>query len=223
MAVFDVKHLNNLNFPDRYYSLHDFAQGGSSVNCDALAKGANKFRQYICNVLVNNLEPIMGIFSVIVVITGLLLVAVGIFRIRRHHEGMMMHRVSPLSTFFYFVSGAMILQYNDSILLLGHSVFANMFDFNADKGNTFNATIAYYAKSIMQGGATLSTNHIIKELTFALLLVVGMFSFVRGMILLIKMGEGGGESSMPKAMTHIVAGIVGANAPAMYALIRNLA
>jgi hypothetical protein len=62
------------------------------------------------------------------------------------------------------------------------------------------------------------------ETLFAVLMVVGYISFLRGAMLLVKMGEGagGGESSGTKAVVHIVAAGLLCNANHVTALIGNL-
>ena len=62
------------------------------------------------------------------------------------------------------------------------------------------------------------------ETLFAVLMVVGYISFLRGAVLLIKMGEGlaGGESSGSKATVHIVAAALLCNANHVASLIYNL-
>ena len=62
------------------------------------------------------------------------------------------------------------------------------------------------------------------ETLFAVLMIVGYISFLRGALLLVKMGEGsgGGESSGTKAVVHIVAAGLLCNANHVTALINNL-
>ncbi len=71
-----------------------------------------------------------------------------------------------------------------------------------------------------QGGQSFWT----LETLFAVLMVVGFISFLRGAMLLVKMGEGsgGGESSGTKAVVHIVAAGLLCNANHVTALINNL-
>ena len=58
---------------------------------------------------------------------------------------------------------------------------------------------------------------------FAVLMVIGFISFIRGAMLLVKMGEGqGAESSGAKAITHIVAAAFLCNANHVASLISNL-
>jgi hypothetical protein len=54
-------------------------------------------------------------------------------------------------------------------------------------------------------------------------MVVGIISFARGLMLLVKAGEGGGpEAGMGKAITHILAGLVGVNGLAFWQLFNTM-
>ena len=51
------------------------------------------------------------------------------------------------------------------------------------------------------------------QVIYAILLVVGLLSFLRGCLFLLRLGEGNAqEGSMQKAVVHIVAGVIGMNA-----------
>lgn len=51
------------------------------------------------------------------------------------------------------------------------------------------------------------------QVVYAILLVVGLISFLRGCLFLLKLGEGNSqENSVQKAVVHIVAGMIGMNA-----------
>ena len=52
--------------------------------------------------------------------------------------------------------------------------------------------------------------------------LIGVIAFVRGMLLLIKIGEGGQGGHVGKAFSFICAGIVGVNMASFYDLFNNI-
>ncbi len=61
------------------------------------------------------------------------------------------------------------------------------------------------------------------QVVYAILLVVGLISFLRGCLFLLKLGEGGSqENSAQKAVVHIVAGVIGMNAEVFEQLISGV-
>lgn len=62
----------------------------------------------------------------------------------------------------------------------------------------------------------------IKYLMFAVLFLVGIISFIRGMVSLVKLGEGGQGQGVGRSLTFIFAGIVAINADSFYQLMENI-
>ena len=62
----------------------------------------------------------------------------------------------------------------------------------------------------------------IQYAVFAVAFLVGVIAFVRGMLLLIKIGEGGQGGHVGKAFTFIFAGVVGVNMSSFYDLFNNM-
>ncbi|NCX93310.1 MAG: hypothetical protein EBX40_01375 [Gammaproteobacteria bacterium] len=150
------------------------------------------------------LFPISLMLSFVAVAIGIILVAVAIYRVREHSIGG--RQKSPMATAFYFISGAILIQYGPLLHMISASTFYGFDNFQ------YYPTVLSYAQVLTT--PNLDPNEAIKQFTFSLLLIVGLFSFLRGVFLLIKVGEGGGgpESSLSKAIAHIVAGVAAINA-----------
>jgi hypothetical protein len=154
---------------------------------------------------------VSGIVGYVSLGIGLCLLYIGLHRIRHHGQGMSSKHYSPLGTIFYFIAGAVCLQYETVAQSLAVSLFG-------DTGNVVTTMGAYIDIINNESDPAQQT----LDFAFAMLLAIGIVSFLRGFIILVKMGEGASEGALPKALTHIFAGVVGINASAAYALITNL-
>lgn len=171
------------------------------------------------------LIPLSNVLQYMTEIIGLCLIVMGLHRLR-HHSGTMhagKHH-SPMATFFFIVCGSMMLAYSDLALAISETIFGGFIGPYVPP-NPLNPIdypnpmqVQYYIPLVENATDPMQQ---IEYFTFAVLLVVGLLSFVRGLLLLVKLGEGGHESTLPKALTHIGAGVIGVNAGQAYQVIQS--
>jgi hypothetical protein len=197
------------------------------------------FSGHILDFILFVLYPMTLILSMTAVVIGIILFIVGIQRLRHHHANQNARQVSYMGTVAYFVAGVILIQYGPVLHMLSASTFFGMY---STSGTEYMPTMFSYVQCVadaavnssgtaMGGGTpglpgcapTTDPSFFMQELTFSLLLIVGLFSFLRGVFLLIKLGEGGGEGGvLSKAIAHIVAGIIGVNAQAAWELVQDM-
>jgi len=204
---------------------------GFSALCAVFKSVPAGFSGHILDFILFVLYPISLMLSMIAVVIGIILFIAGIHRLRSHHSGQNSRQVSYLGTVGYFIAGVILIQYGPVLHMLSASTFFSMY---ATDNMQYMPTVFDYVSCVSNAaqssgsatgacGVNQSPGFYIQELTFSLLLVVGLFSFLRGVFLLVKLGEGGQEGGvLPKAMAHIVAGIIGVNAQAAWTLIQDM-
>ena len=178
-----------------------FSEVGKSV------PATNESIQFLLQVL----KPIQQMIQVVLRIVGLCIMAMGMHRVKNH--GLSLKQHSPLATVLHFIAGAVVFSYAHVAQEFSNSFFGNMSHY------AVKTDVLQYVTYI-QNNPHLSAMQQSKEVTFALMLVVGLFSLVRGFMLLLKADEGQGrESVMARAIVHIVAGLVGVNLPIVLKMI----
>ncbi|ODN43860.1 hypothetical protein [Piscirickettsia litoralis] len=176
------------------------------------------------------LMPFLHLIDVIGPVVGFITLCVGFHRLRYHSNPQMMsmHRRSPMATGFYFFVGSVLL----FPFYLIESISGSMFQTpqilqqycggsSGEKFLSYFNTLQYQYIITFNNGvfqcvptsANSTTDNLIK-LAYAMLFVIGFASFLRGIFLLIRLGEhmGGPSASMSKVIAHIVAGICAINA-----------
>ncbi len=196
-----------------------------------LAHAATPFYERVIDFLNNTMNPIMTSVQVISRFVGIFMVMVGIIRLKRHSHHEMMHRISPAGTLFMFISGGVLVMFTPELFIFGNSVFGHHFFLGGHEWNSVVNTQCVYGGQghfcPMLGYARIvehstdiqkSTLDLLKLIAFSILFLVGSISFLRGFILLTKVGEGSmsGGAHLPKTLTHIIAGTIGVNAPIVY-------
>lgn len=174
--------------------------------------------QEVTRILQDDISPLVNSLHYLMVAVGVVFVIVGITRCKHHYQGYGQQRHSPLATFFYFFSGTILVGYSPEIVALSQSTFgiggAQSFLNNA------NNPVLYYIQQA-QNNQT-DTVKLLKDLVYGVLLLIGMVAFIRGFMLMVKAGEGHGQDAVvSKALTHIIAGIVGINAPLAVQIMNN--
>ncbi len=192
------------------------------------------FSGHILDFILFVLYPIGLMLSMTAVVIGIILFIIGIHRLRHHHANQNSKQVSYLGTVAYFISGVILIQYGPILHMISASTFFGMY---ATENMQYMPTVFDYVSCVANAaqahgggdaplGCTAGQNNadfFIQELTFSLLLIVGLFSFLRGVFLLVKLGEGGPEGGvLSKAIAHIVAGIIGVNAQAAWMLVQDM-
>jgi len=206
---------------------------------------AGSFTSHMTDIMLNVMSPLVDVTTGIARVMGILFILVGIMRLHRHAHHHMMHRLSPIATAMFFFVGATLGAYGPILGSLANSAFnkANpqMFSTCAVKVNdksksgatsgvtttkrSFCPIIGYVKEeqkaASLKGGDKNKAE--IKIMAFALLFIVGLISFFRGMILLVRLGEGsGGEGSMLRPVMHLGAGVFGVNAQAFYNIVHGV-
>jgi len=163
----------------------------------------------------NVLRPISQGLNWVLRIIGVCIFSLGLHRVKNHQQ----KNHSPLATFFHFVSGAFIFSYAHMAAMFSHSLFGHM------NGNKINLSFMNYVHQIHHAAHSHNFQAIaLKEVVFALMLLVGLFSFVRGFMLLTYAGEqsGGGESLLTKSAIHIIAGLIAINLQSIFNIIQYM-
>ncbi|WP_119344943.1 hypothetical protein [Facilibium subflavum] len=156
------------------------------------------FIHHLISNLANDLYPLLTTISVLI---GFVVLIIGFMRLTKHGKQQnMMRHYSPVSTIFHFIAGAMLISIVPTFQMLEGTFFQNTLEANP---------ILHYAEVSTQ---TLDKGLQLKSLFFSCAIIIGFISLLRGLILLIKIGEGQQEGSASKVITHIIAGIVGINA-----------
>jgi len=149
-------------------------------------------------------DPNWGLYKLITTfgtLAGLLLVIIGFYRLQKHGRQQQMFRYhSPLATFFYLLSGVALLSYTGFFQMLSYTFFSN-YEFSA------NPIMSYMTFP------DDTTETALQYLTYSCLIVIGAIAVLRGMLALIKLGEGqGGTSEIASTVTYICAGACALNA-----------
>ncbi len=204
------------------------------------------------NFLVNFLDPFYTLIIVSTRLIGIFLVFVGITRLRRMGQQNMMHRTSPAATTAYFFVGCIFTAFMPELLAFSNAIFGSgtiqsgtqtftgsnpdltyacsSYTPNPDAGSSglashVNCPVLGYYNDIVKNQTTYASDAAatLMQVVYAILLVVGLISFLRGCLFLLKLGEGNSqESSVQKAVVHMVAGMIGMNAEAFQTLISGV-
>lgn len=177
------------------------------------------------------LVPLLHLINIVGPVIGLAMLAVAIHRLRHHSNPhmMSMHRRSPMASSFYFVVGA-ILTYPDYVIqAISGSLFRTpqILD-QVCPSSTGEGFLSYFkdlhAQSMLVfsdgklhcvvASSTINPDENLIKLAYAVLFVVGLISFMRGIFLLTLLGEhmGGQDASLSRIVAHVAAGIFAINA-----------
>ncbi len=201
---------------------------------------APDFFTFVKNILEQDLQPLMSITTTISYMIGLFLIITGMTRLYRHGSGTqnMMHRASPTATAMYFVAGIVLVSFMPYLQMISNSIFpmdassvlmhqcsstsvlsTKQFE---TASNDFCPMLAYSQNIPSANSNSDAIGQAMKYLIFGVLFLVGVISFIRGMVQLVKIGEGGQGGGLGKAFTHIFAGIVAVNADSFYMTFENI-
>lgn len=171
--------------------------------CAVPPDGAS-FNVYANYVICNIGNPDWGLYTVVMsfgTIVGFILIMVGCYRLTKHGKQQQMFRYhSPLATTFYLGSGAALVSYTGFFQMLSATFFQTYMD--------PNPLAPYYNNPDI----LTNTNTALQYLTYSCLIIVGVIALVRGMVALIKLGEGQGNSDLTSSVTYLLAGTCALNA-----------
>lgn len=202
---------------------------------------ANGVYSWAKSFLRNFLSPFYTLIIATTRIIGIFLIFWGLMRLRRMGHHSMMHRLSPISTTMFFVVGAIFAGFMPEIMIFSGAIFNGLPDLGSGysganyhlmttcasaipghvstapgiEAHSYCPIMGYYNELNNNQGSSFSVSpeQTVLQVIYALLLVVGVISFLRGCLFLLRLGEGNTQDgSMPKAVTHIIAGIIGINA-----------
>jgi intracellular multiplication protein IcmC len=211
-----------------------------SSNLNPSDPGNVSFLTFLQNILNEDLTPILHIVTTVSYFIGICLILGGLTRLYRHgHGGHHHHRVTPMGTSMYFVVGIVLISFMPYLQMLSNAfVQLNMQDALMtqctssmpldDSGfytgsNSFCPMMAYATDISNAVSDSDAVSEGIEYLVFGLMFLVGVIAFIRGMLLLIKIGEGSHQGGgIGKAFTFIFSGIVAVNLPAVYDLFNNM-
>jgi len=201
------------------------------------------------NFLIDFLDPFYTVIVVTTRVIGILLIFNGVMRLRRGAAQNMMQRLSPMATVFYFIVGAIFCSFMPDLLAFSNGFFgaAGVDSSGAYTGSNHDLTYACSsAGPAYNAGIPLADRvncpvlgylnditstpadqdnaaQTLMQVVYAILLVVGLISFLRGCLFLLKLGEGNSqENSVQKAVVHIVAGMIGMNAEMFQGLVAGV-
>jgi hypothetical protein len=197
------------------------------------------FMTFLQNVLNQDLTPILHIVTTIAYFIGFCLILMGLSRLYHHgHPNSSHHnRVTPMGTSMFFIVGVVLISSMPYLQMMS-SAFVQLNEQSAMMtqctGPVLNDSGFYTASNNfcpMTAYATDISNAVsdndavaegIQYAVFAVAFLVGVIAFIRGMLLLLKIGEGGQGGHVGKAFTFIFAGIVGVNMSSFYDLLNNM-
>lgn len=176
--------------------------GGSGPNTDST------FTAYVHNVIVTLGDPSYGVYTLVstfAIIAGFILLMVGLHRLTKHGRQQQMFRYhSPLATCFYILSGCALISYAGFFQMISLTLFNQQLHVNP---------LEPYINAPLP-----DTNTALEYLVYSCLIIVGIVSLIRGMMGLIRLGEGqGGGLDLPASLAHIFAGAVALNSQVVLA------
>lgn len=207
--------------------------GGSDIPSNNLNGGG--VVQFVTNVLQQDYTPIMQMIGDVSYFIGLCFFITFIMRLHRHGQNaqQMMYRVSPMGTAMYLVASITLISFIPQLHMLSDSLFnvnnvlINNCMNQGPEPSFFTSTNSFcpemaYSADIQNAAPGDQINAAIKYMAFGTLMIVGVISFIRGMMLLVRIGEGQGQGTTAKAMTHIFAGLAAVNADNLYYLAEGI-
>lgn len=210
---------------------------GATSGTGVCADGAG-INQWAQSFFKNFLSPFYTMIVATSRIIGIFMIFWGLMRLRRMGHHSMMHRLSPISTTMFFVVGAIFAAFSPELMMFSGSIFSGLPDMGQQytganqhlmapcgalyhtkdavsglERHQFCPVMGYYTALVNNTSADSQPEQTMLQVVYALLLVVGVISFLRGCLFLLRLGEGNtSDGSMVKAITFILAGIIGINA-----------
>ncbi|GGF93565.1 MULTISPECIES: hypothetical protein [Cysteiniphilum] len=132
---------------------------------------------------------------------GFIVLLIGCFRLTKHGKAQQMFRYyAPSTTFFMIFSGVVLVSITNFFQMLTASLFPTT------SLNPQNTLLRY-----MNDFSNVSTNQQTVYVLYSVLMIVGLVSLTRSMILLTKVSEGQ-EGHLGRTLSHMLAGIIAMNA-----------
>ena len=156
-----------------------------------------------------SLNPIWHLLFAMSYLMGLGLVVGSMYRFKRYGEmrGMMMAMERNLRLPMVMLFIGMCLIYSPTMI---SAMLGTLFNTNLNQAISYAGMGAWYMDPRLGEALT------------ELIMVVGMVSFLRGWVMLVRMGQRQGQPGVfGKGLMHIVAGLMGINIVAVMGIVRN--
>ncbi len=194
------------------------------------------FSQVIYNMLAHGMDPLFTIMVMVARLMGLGMFIVGLNRLHKHAGFQSVNRVSAKGTAFYLLSGAVLIAFMPELTalssgLVGPAIPSELLNTctasgPANAGNflsgQYPCPMIAYANEI-KSNTQWSQAQVMADFAYATLTLIGVYAFIKGFVLLVKLGDGQQQQGgMGQAVTHILAGVVGVNGPFFYSVLSSL-
>ena len=150
------------------------------------------------------------------VLIGFILLIHGFQRLRRHGARDMMHRHEPLGmTLMHLVAGTILVSltvFNEmfTATIFGSDYLDKLYElYNYDDGAKYTID-----------SASIVGEESLQPLIVNILYIIGVIAMIRGVTLLVKIGEGH-DDRVAQAIAYIVSAVAAMNAPIIIAAIEN--
>ena len=149
------------------------------------------------NFISNIKNPILSLISIIAFITGLYMIARGLFKASKYGFDPRTHAMHLILINMLF--GALLLAIGSNMYTITYAVFGG---------------ITTAPGSVIQWAALSSVSPQFANAVTACLQfvqIIGAIAFVRGWLILKKVAEGNGQTSLAQGLTHILGGVLAIN------------
>ncbi|MBK2124412.1 hypothetical protein [Fangia hongkongensis] len=180
-----------------------------------MASEAVVYIESILKILGGSKINLFTLIRVIATIIGFVLLFIALIRLSKHGKTQQMFRYyAPITTAMMFFSGVILISSTGFIQMITITVMPTT---SLDPTNAISA----YITQISNLGVDSSTIAQ-KYLIFALLNIIGFIALIKGMFLLIKVGEGQQEGGVAQIISYFVAGIIGMNLEFCLAILQGI-
>jgi hypothetical protein len=191
------------------------------------------FESFIANLITTGLGP--GLTTIVMVsrLMGIFFFLIAMTKAHKLYAAPGMGKSSPKSAFLFFIAGVVLIGFLPWLLMLSAGVVGvsnlspEILNLCAApsggilNGNIIPCPMLAYANDVTTAGAGASVSFLMKEFAFALMTLIGVYSFVKGFVIMVKLGEGQQQATMGNVITHLLAGVVGVNGEFFYSMLSN--
>ena len=182
--------------------------GGGSSSCAPGGNGGGgaQLDQMIVGFVTNIKSPLISLVSIIAVVCGTWMMIHGVMKASKYGVDPKSNSINSIIANLLF--GAVLMSVGTSL----NTVLGSLFGAGVTSNGTTitsDAVTKWKFVSDVGGGAASFGAAVAAALTFFQL--IGIIAFVRGLLILKKVVEGGGNASMAQGLTHIVGGALAVN------------
>jgi hypothetical protein len=155
--------------------------------------------QVVMNLIVDVYQPAKNLISIMAYLAGVTSVITGIYRLGQAGQAASGRAPSTKGTIGYIGGGALLISCGQLMDAISTSLFGS--------AQTAQFSSLSYNIANMNSG---SVNNVVQAM-FAFIEIVGWIAFVRGIFLLVKLAQGGGDKTHAHAFSHIIFGAAAVN------------